>query len=82
MTAHLYGGISLDLMDGPVRAEYSRGYDGMPTARLVLGEGSVSIAVSVTASSLDTIDELVEKVAELRAWAQRMHQIKSLPEVA
>lgn len=70
--AQLYGGIALDLIDGPIRTEYSRNdFDGKPTARLVLGEGTQSIAVSVTRSTVDTLTELETAVAELKAWVQR-----------
>jgi len=81
--ADIYGGITVDLNDGPIRTEYSRDtFDGKPTARLVLGEGTQSIALSVTLSPVEILAELQEAVAELAAWVQRQEQIKSLPEVA
>lgn len=74
MTAQFYGGIALDLIDGPIRTKYSRnGFDGKPAAQLVLGEGTQSIAVSVTRSTVDTLDELETAVAELKAWVQRQN---------
>ena len=82
MTAQLYGGIALDLKDGPVRTDYSTGQDGKRTARLILGEGTQSIAVSITHSPLAAIDQLEAAVAELKAWAIRQHQLQALPEVA
>lgn len=83
MSAQLYGGIALDLMDGPVRTKYFRTeFDGKQSAQLVLGEGTQSIAVSVTRCPVETIAELETAVAELKAWVQRQEQLKSLPEVA
>lgn len=83
MTAQLYGGIALDLLDGPIRTQYSRSdFDGKPNARLVLGEGTQSIAISVTRSPVEALEELETAVAELKAWVQRQEQIKKLPEVA
>lgn len=81
MSAQLYGGIALDLLDGPIRTEYSRGENGRQRARLVLGEGTQSIAVSVTRSTVDTLDELETAVAELKAWVQRQEMLRALPEV-
>lgn len=78
MSAQLYGGIALDLLDGPVRTEYSRGDDGKQRARLVLGEGTQSIAISVTRCPIKTLEELETAVAELKAWVQR----QALREVA
>lgn len=71
MTAQLYGPIALDLADGPIRTDYSRGFDGKPTARLILGEGTQSVAISVTQSTLATLDQMEAAVAELKAWVQR-----------
>jgi hypothetical protein len=83
VTAQFYGGVSLDLLDGPVRTEYSRSdFDGKLTARLILGEGTQSIAVSVTRSTPAMLAELQEAVAELAAWVKRQEQLRSLPEVA
>ena len=80
--AQLYGPISLDLSDGSVRAETSRGFDGKPTARLILGEGTQSIAISVTNSPAETLAELQEAVARLAAWVERQDKLRGLPEVA
>ena len=82
MNAQLYGPISIDLNDGPVRAEYKRGFDGKPTARLIVGEGTQSIALSITNATPTVMADLAEKVAELAAWVQRMDGLKALPEVA
>lgn len=72
MTAQLYGGIALDLLDGPIRTKYFRsGFDGKPSAQLILGEGTQSIAISVTRCTPETLDELEAAVAELKAWVQR-----------
>jgi hypothetical protein len=82
VSAQLYGPVCIDLNDGPVTADYSRGFDGKPTARLIVGEGTQSIAVSITNATPDAIDQLQEAVAQLAAWTKRMSQLQSLPEVA
>ena len=82
MSAQIYGGITVDLNDGPIRTEYNRGIDGKPMARLVIGTAGQSIGISVSESTVDTIAELEEAVAELKAWVQRQEQLKTLPEVA
>lgn len=82
MTSRIVGGITFALNDGPVRTEYSRGFDGMPTARLVLGDGGNSIGITVSSSPSETLALLEEKVAELAAWVRRMESLKALPEVA
>lgn len=71
MSAQLYGPIAIDLNDGPVHADYSRGFDGKPAARLIVGEGTQSIAISVTNATPETLALLQEAVAELAAWTQR-----------
>ncbi|MET8081840.1 hypothetical protein [Streptomyces sp. NPDC005303] len=71
MPAQLYGPIRMDLNDGPVRTDYGRGFDGKPTARLVVGEGTQSVAVSVTNATPEALAQLQEAVAELVAWTQR-----------
>lgn len=78
MTAQLYGPINLDLTDGPIKTDYSRGFDGKPTARLILGEGTQAVVISVTQSTLATLDQMEAAVAELKAWVQR----QSMREVA
>lgn len=82
MPAQLYGPIAIELNDGPVRADYSRSFDGKPTARLVVGEGTQSIAISVTNASPAAIAALQEKIAELAVWADHMERLQRLPEVA
>lgn len=82
MTARISGGITINLDTGPVRTEYSRGWDGKPTARLVIGEGTDSIGIAVSSSPAATLDQLQAAVAELAAWVARMESIKALPEVA
>lgn len=71
MSAHLYGPISLDLGDGPVAATYGRDDEGRPFARLVFGEGSQTVAVSVTRTPAGTLTQLQEAIAQLAAWQQR-----------
>lgn len=81
MSAHLYGPIALDLADGPVRVDTSRGHDGRQQARLVFGDLTQSVAISVTESPAETLAQLQEAVAQLVAWQQRQ-QMAALPEVA
>ncbi|MFI8191444.1 hypothetical protein ACIF8T_21915 [Streptomyces sp. NPDC085946] len=78
MSADIYGGITVALNDAPIRTEYDHGIDGRPLARLVIGEPGKSIAITVTNSSPDTVDQLAEAVAQLAAWTKR----QALKEVA
>jgi hypothetical protein len=80
--AHIYGGITVDLNDGPIRTTYSRDTEGHQTAQLAIGEVGQSIGISVTDSTIATLTELEMAVAELKTWALRQEQLKSLPEVA
>ena len=80
--ADIYGGLTAALNDGPINTAYSRDINGKPTALLVIGDGTQTLGISVTDSSLATLDQLEAAVAELKAWALRQQQIKSLPEVA
>lgn len=82
MTAHIVGGLSVDLDTGPVRARYDRDPDGKQRATLLLGKGSGEIGITVTSCSPELLDLLVDQVAELRDWAIRQEQLKHLPEVA
>ncbi|MFK4869037.1 hypothetical protein ACI3K4_27865 [Streptomyces sp. CSMPJR101] len=82
MSAQIYGGITVDLNDGPIRTEYNRGIDGKLRARLVIGEAWEGVGISVSRSTVATLTELEEAVAELKAWVQRQEQLKTLPEVA
>jgi ABC-type amino acid transport substrate-binding protein len=81
--AEIYGGLTVDLNDGPIRTEYGRStVDGKPLARLVIGEGSESLAIAVSKSNPETLAQLQEAVSELRAWVTLQERVKSLPEVA
>lgn len=80
--ASIYGGITVDLNDGPVRTQYSRDTNGKPLARLVIGDGSESLAITVSNSGRDVVAQLEAAVAELTAWTQRQDMLRSLPEVA
>jgi hypothetical protein len=80
--AHIYGGITVDLNDGPIRTTYGRDINGHPIAQLAIGEAGQSIGLSVTNSTVDVLTELELAVAELKTWALRQEQLKSLPEVA
>jgi len=82
MNAKLYGPVAIDLNDGPVDVKYGPGVDGKPTARLVIGDLTQSIAVSVTAANPDAVAELEAKVAEIVAWTKRQQELIDLPEVA
>lgn len=80
MTAHIVGGLSVALDDGPVRARYDRDPDGKQRATLILGDGSSEIGITVTGSTPELLDLLVDRVTELRDWAIRQEQLKHLPE--
>jgi len=82
VNAQLYGGINIDLNDGPVATKYFRGVDGKMCAQLIIGEANETVAISVSNATPDAITQLLEKVAELGAWTQRMDDLRSLPEVA
>jgi hypothetical protein len=83
VTARIVGGVTVGLSDGPIRTAYDRSQiDGRQSARLVIGEGRDQVSIYVTDSPLATLDQLEAAVAELKAWALRQQQIKSLPEVA
>lgn len=77
MNAQLYGGITVDLNDGPIRTEYGRDLNGKPLARLVIGEGSESIAIAVSKSGPAVIAELQEAISELAAWS-RINTVKQV----
>jgi len=82
VTAKLTGGVTFLLDDGPIRTKYGRSeFNGKPTAWLALGD-SDGIEISVTDSPAETLAQLEEAVAELRAWAKRMERLAALPEVA
>ncbi|MET9445436.1 hypothetical protein [Streptomyces sp. NPDC006610] len=82
MSADIYGGITVDLNDAPIRTEYSRDVTGKQLARLVIGEPGRSIAITVSNSPAETLAELQEAVAQLAAFTQRQEQLATLPEVA
>lgn len=69
--AQMYGGINFDLNDGPIRTKHFRAIEGKPCAQLVIGEAGQSVAISVSQSTSDTLDQLAEAVAELQAWVKR-----------
>ena len=54
-----------------VQALYQQEMEGTPTARLIIGEGVGGVAICVTGSPADTLDELAEQVARLAAWVRR-----------
>jgi len=82
VTAKLTGGVTFLLDDGPIRTKYGRSeFTGKPTAWLALGD-SDGIEISVTDSPAETLAQLEEAVAELRAWVKRQERLAALPEVA
>jgi len=80
--AESYGGINFDLNDGPIRTKHFRSVDGKPCAQLIIGEAGQSVAISVSRSTPETLNELAEAVAELQAFVQRQQRLRGLPEVA
>ncbi|MFE0794687.1 hypothetical protein [Streptomyces mutabilis] len=82
MSASLYGPIALDLADGPVSVRMGLDSEGRPFARLILGEGSDQVAISVSNSDPATLADLKSATAELADWGQRAQQLAALPEVA
>lgn len=83
MSAQIIGGITYGLNDGQVHTRFGRSQlDGTPTARLVIGSGNEELVIVVTQSSPETLAQLEEAVAELRAEAERQQRLASLPEVA
>lgn len=79
--AQMYGGINFDLNDGPIRTKHFRDINGKPCAQLIIGEAGQSVAISVSRSTPEALDELAEAVAELQAWVRRQQQLRVLPEV-
>lgn len=83
MTAHIIGGLVYDLADGPVGAEFNRSaFDGHPQQRLVLGEGNGKLSVSLTTTSIEGVDDLIEALTRIRDDKIRQTVIEQLPEVA
>jgi hypothetical protein len=76
--AQLYGPISLDLQDGPIEVKVGLDGEGRPFARLVLGDLTQAVAISVTNSNPDTLADLASAVAELAAWTQRASKLKQV----
>jgi hypothetical protein len=84
VTAHIIGGLLYDLDDQPVRTEFGRSsFDGTPHQRLVLGDsvGSDTLAISLTTTSPERIDELIEALHRIRDDKVR-HQAQQIPAVA
>ncbi|MFF8659530.1 hypothetical protein [Streptomyces huasconensis] len=81
MTAHITGGLTVDLDNGPVRTRYDRDANGKQRATLIIGEGSDAFGITVTDSGPELLDQLQEAVSELRAWAALQERIKTSPEV-
>ncbi|MGW1949942.1 hypothetical protein ACWCRC_37255 [Streptomyces sp. NPDC001940] len=82
MTAHIIGGLTVALDDGPIRTRYDRDALGKQRATLLIGEGSKEIGITIAGSPAETLAQLREAVAELETWATSRDLIKQLPEVA
>ncbi|KOU59903.1 hypothetical protein ADK57_32045 [Streptomyces sp. MMG1533] len=82
MTAQLYGPINLDLNDGPIEVKIGLDGQGRPFARLVLGDLTQAVAISVTNSNPETLADLQSAVAELASWVQQAQKLHGLPAVA
>lgn len=83
MTAHFIGGLLYDLDDSPVRVDTGRSpFDGTPQQRLVLSEGSSELAITLTTTTVERIDELIEALHRIRDTKTSQALINSLPEVA
>lgn len=84
MSAHIIGGLAYDLDDKPVRADFSRGFEGMRQQQLVLGDepSSCKLSVSLTTTSIEGVDDLIEALTRIRDDKIRQTVIEQLPEVA
>ncbi|MEF9521359.1 hypothetical protein [Streptomyces sp. RB13] len=82
MAADIYGALTVDLNDAPIRTETGRDVFGKPMTRLVIGDNLHSIAITVSNSTPEKVAELAEAAAQLAACAVQMARLASLPEVA
>ncbi|MGX1220407.1 hypothetical protein [Streptomyces ambofaciens] len=82
MAADIYGALTVDLNDAPIRTETGRDLFGKPMARLVIGENYRTIAITVSNSTPEKVAELAEAAAQLAACAEQMARLATLPEVA
>jgi hypothetical protein len=83
MTAHIMGGLVYDLDDGLIGVEFSRSsFDGSLQQRLVLGEGNDKLSVSLTTTTVEGVDDLIEALTRIRDDKIRQTVIEHLPEVA
>lgn len=85
MTARIIGGLVYDLDNAPSYAEFGRSpFDGTRQQRLVLGDGDGGdkLSISLTATPVEGIDDLIEALNRIRDDKTRQIQIKQLPEVA
>lgn len=84
MTARIIGGLLYDLDDKPVSSTVGQGYGDQPTQQIVFGreQGSDELAISLSTTSVERIDELIDALRYIRDVKIRQAQIKQLPEVA
>jgi hypothetical protein len=83
VSARIIGGLLYDLDDSPVRVDTGRSpFDGTPQQRLVLGDGSSELTISLTTTTVERIDDLIEALHRIRDEKARWAHIKQLPEVA
>jgi hypothetical protein len=84
VTARIIGGLVYDLDNAPAYAEFGRSpFDGTRQQRLVLGDsvGSDTLSVSLTTTSPERIDDLIEALRRIRDDKLR-HQAQQIPAVA
>jgi hypothetical protein len=82
MAVDIYGGLTVDLNDAPIRTETGRDAFGKQMVRLVIGENARTIAITVSNSTPEKVAELAEAAAQLAACAEQMARLATLPEVA
>lgn len=84
MTARIIGGLLYDLDDKPVDSKVESGFEGQPLQHLVLGDeqGSDPLSISLSTTSIERIDDLIDALQYIRDVKIRQAQINQLPEVA
>lgn len=84
MNPRIIGGLVYDLDDAPVGDCYGRDHDGKRTQQLALGSDRINekLSISLTTTSPERIDELIEALHRIRDDKIAHAQIKQLPEVA
>lgn len=82
MTARIIGGLLYDLDDKPVGSKVQQGFE--PLQHLVLGDaqGSDKLSISLSTTTVERIDELIDALQYIREYKTRQARINQLPEVA